>query len=27
MRAYPISTKVNNVKNDEPSLLDAVAAA
>jgi hypothetical protein len=23
MRAYPISTKVNSVKNDEPSLLDA----
>jgi addiction module HigA family antidote len=27
MRACPISTRVNSVKNDEPSLLDAVTAA
>jgi putative SOS response-associated peptidase YedK len=27
MRAYPISSKVNSVKNDEPSLLDAITAA
>jgi putative SOS response-associated peptidase YedK len=27
MRAYPISTRVNSVKNDEPSLLDAITAA
>jgi putative SOS response-associated peptidase YedK len=26
MRAYPISTRVNSVKNDEPALLDAAAA-
>jgi putative SOS response-associated peptidase YedK len=26
MRAYPVSAKVNSVKNDEPSLLDAVSA-
>jgi hypothetical protein len=24
---YPVSKKVNSVKNDEPSLLDAVTAA
>ena len=23
MRAYPVSTRVNSVKNDEPSLLEA----
>ena len=27
MRAYPVSAKVNSVKNDEPSLLDATTAA
>jgi putative SOS response-associated peptidase YedK len=26
MRAYPVSTKVNSVKNDEPSLLEQVKA-
>ncbi len=24
---YPVSKKVNSVKNDEPSLLDAITAA
>lgn len=26
MRAYPISTKVNSVKNDEPSLIEPTTA-
>jgi putative SOS response-associated peptidase YedK len=25
MRAYPVSARVNSVKNDEPSLIEAVA--
>jgi putative SOS response-associated peptidase YedK len=25
LRAYPVSTKVNSVKNDEPSLIDPAA--